>query len=420
MEILLLILALTATAAAVAFAVYAHMTRIQLRQRTGEAAALQSRLDEQDIQLRQLQSQHAADEQRIAGFRDMREQFSLLANRVLQENQQGFLSLANEKFLEHMRPVGELLETYRKELTEIEKNRKESEGSLRNELKSLMSGQQNMRDEAARLREALRGSAQARGRWGEQSLRNAAELAGMSEHCDFFSQHEVASGDSRLRPDMVIRMPDGGALAVDAKTPLENYINALEATDAETRATHLHQYARNLRGHMQTLGGKEYWRGLEPSPEFVVMYVPGDHFLAAALEEMPNLWEEAIDRRVLIATPTIFLALVRTVAYGWKARAAEENVNRIADLGKELYDRLTTMGEHVDRMGRSLDGAVKHYNGFVGSLEARVLPKAREFRDLGAITGTGELPRPERIQTALRSLAAPELETPKPTPKDTS
>ena len=414
MEILLLIFALAATATAVALGVIAQQTRARLRESTQTAAGLQSRLDEQNAELHRLQGQTAADQQRIKGFEVMQQQFDLLAKKALQENQQDFLKLANAKIGEKMDPVKELLEKYQTQLQQIENNRKESEGSLRTHLDGLMAAQKDTREETTRLREALRGSARMRGRWGEHSLKNVAELAGMSEHCDFFSQQDTEAG----RPDMVVHIPGGGTLAVDAKTPLENYINALESADAETRAGLMRQYAKNLRGHMQSLGDKQYWRGLDQSPEFVVMYVPGDHFLAAAFEEMPTLWEEAASRRVLFASPMIFLALMRTIAYGWKVRKQEENVARIANLGKQLYDRLGTMGDHILRVGTSLNGAVLHYNKFIGSLETRVLPTFRKFHEFGAVTGENQISHLKKIETMPRPLAAPELEAPKPPSED--
>ena len=389
--------------------VHGYLTRKQLVDRTREVESLHAQISEKDEELLSLKSERAADKQRIEDLQGMEQRFGVLANHVLQKSQEGFLNLANSKFTEHMNPVRELLEKYREGLEEIERNRRESQGSLKEGIRGLLNEQKEVRDETSRLREALRGSAHTRGKWGERSLRNVAELAGMTEHCDFLLQEDVVSDGSRMRPDMVIRMPEGGSLVVDAKTPLENYINHLDA-DGDARAEYLIQYSKNLRMHIQTLGGKEYWRGLEPSPEFVVMYIPGDHFLGAALEVSPGLWEEAIERRVLLATPTIFLALVRTVAYGWQAKAAEENRERIEDLGKELYERLGVMVRHIGDLGKSLEGAMGSYNKFVGSLETRVLPKARGFRDLGVRVSGGVLQSLKRLDEPPRSLSASEFD----------
>ena len=391
--------------------VHGYLVRKQLAERRGEVNALQVQVREKDEELLRLKREQSANRQRIEDLQNMEQKFDALASQVLQKNQEGFLNLANSKFTEHMNPVRELLEKYRNGLEEMERNRRESQGSLKEGIRGLLDEQKEVREEASRLREALRGSAHARGRWGERSLQNVAELAGMTEYCDFLTQEEVASNGSRMRPDMIIRMSDGGSLVVDAKTPLENYLNHLDA-DGEARAEYLSQYSKNLRTHIQTLGGKEYWRGLEPSPQFVVMYVPGDHFLGAALEVSPGLWEEAIERRVLLATPTIFLALVRTVAYGWQVKAVEENRERIEDLGKDLYERLSVMVRHVGEVGKNLGGAMDSYNRFVASLESRVLPKARGFRDLGIRVSGDGLRDLKPLDTLPRSLSAPELDAP--------
>ena len=403
----LIFLALVALLAGVC--VHGYLVRRQLAERNSEVNALQAQVKEKDEELLRLKGEQSANRQRIVDLQNMEQKFDALASQVLQRNQEGFLNLANSKFTEHMNPVRELLEKYRNGLEEMERNRRESQGSLKEGIRGLLDEQKEVREEASRLREALRGSAQARGRWGERSLQNVAELAGMTEYCDFLTQEEVVSNGSRMRPDMIIRMSDGGSLVVDAKTPLENYLNHLDA-DGEARAEYLSQYSKNLRTHIQTLGGKEYWRGLEPSPQFVVMYVPGDHFLGAALEVSPGLWEEAIERRVLLATPTIFLALVRTVAYGWQVKAVEENRERIEDLGKELYERLSVMVRHVGDVGKNLGGAMDSYNRFVASLESRVLPKARGFRDLGIRVSGDGLRDLNRLDALPRSLSAPELD----------
>lgn len=409
MDVVFLVLFGLLAGACVAACVYGGLVRKLLVERSGEVNTLRAQVMEKDEELLRLKGEQSADRQRIEDLQNMEKKFDALASQVLQKNQEGFLNLANSKFTEHMNPVRELLEKYREGLEEIERNRRESQGSIKEGIRGLLDEQKEVREEASRLREALRGSAQVRGRWGERSLQNVAELAGMTEYCDFLTQEEFVSNGSRMRPDMVIRMSDGGSLVVDAKTPLENYLNHLDA-DGEARAEFLSQYSKNLRTHIQTLGGKEYWRGLEPSPQFVVMYVPGDHFLGAALEASPGLWEEAIERRVLLATPTIFLALVRTVAYGWQVKAVEENRERIEDLGKDLYERLSVMVRHVGDVGKNLEGAMSSYNRFVASLESRVLPKARGFRELGIRVGGDGLRDLKHLDTPPRSLSAPELD----------
>jgi DNA recombination protein RmuC len=264
-----------------------------------------------------------------------------------------------------------------------------------------------LRRETASLSTALR-KPQVRGRWGELHLRRVVEIAGLVERCDFDEQVSTGSGAGGvLRPDLVVRLAGGKHVVVDAKVPLDAFLDATGAESDEQRDAHLTRHARQLRQHVDTLAGKAYWRALPASPEFVVLFVPGESFLSAALEAEPTLLEYAADRQVVLATPTTLIALLRTVAYAWTQQTLADNAREIHDLGRDLYDRLSTMGGHLDRLGRSLTGAVSAYNRAVGSLEYRVLVSARRFTELGV--GGGDLDAPGPVVDVPRPLTTAEL-----------
>jgi DNA recombination protein RmuC len=292
-------------------------------------------------------------------------------------------------------------------LEALERDRVRSQGALGEHLRALSAGQERLRAETAGLRTALR-SPTARGRWGELQLRRVCELAGMIEHCDFTQQQRVGEG-GRLRPDLVVRLPGGKDVVVDAKAPLEAYLAAHDAqTDAE-RAAHLLAFGRHVRGHVAQLSAKSYWQQFESTPEFVVLFLPSEALFSAALEQCPDLIEEGVGQSVLIATPTTLIALLRAVAYGWRQERVAESAREVAAMGKELYERLSVMGAHFAKAGRSLDSAVRAYNDAAGSLESRVLVSARRFEELGAAAEGRELPPPIAVDTAARRLQAPEL-----------
>ncbi|OGI48206.1 MAG: recombinase RmuC [Candidatus Muproteobacteria bacterium RBG_16_65_34] len=346
--------------------------------------------------------------------------FAALSARALRENNQAFLQLAQEslkqfhvlargeleqreKAVEHLvQPLREALEKTAEQIRLMEKERQEAYGSLRQHLLTMQETQQLLHGETRNLVQALR-RPEVRGQWGELTLKRLAELAGMVEHCDFSEQVQAEGEDGRLRPDMVVRMPGGREIVVDAKTPLDAYLSAIEAPDDETRKRRLEQHAQQMRSHVKELAGKAYWGQFRNAPDFVVLFVPGDQFLAAALDADRGLLEDALRQKVILTTPTSFVALLRAVAFGWRQESLTANAERIRELGESLYQRLATFSEHLARLGRSLGGAVSDYNKAVGSFEAKVLPGAQKFTELG-ITAAKPLENPEQIEKGLRQV----------------
>jgi DNA recombination protein RmuC len=318
-------------------------------------------------------------------LRGNNEVFLQLARQTL--GQQQDLALRNlterEKSVEAMlAPVREALQRTHEQIARIEKERAESFGALRNSLEGVALGQVALQRETRNLVTALR-RPEVRGQWGEMTLKRLAELAGMVEHCDFAEQVHVPGEDGSLRPDMIVNMPDGRQLVVDVKTPLDAYLSAAEATTDEDRAAAYRRHALAVQERVRQLAQKAYWAQFEHSPDFVVLFIPGDQFLSAAVAEIPNLLEDAIRQHVIIATPTSFIALLKAVGYGWRQNALAENAAHIQELGEDIYKRLATFTSHLARVGRTLGQSVEAYNSAVGSLERQVLPGARKFTELG-------------------------------------
>jgi DNA recombination protein RmuC len=334
----------------------------------------------------------------------LRTGFDSVASDALRGNSEVFLQLAGqvmgqqqelakrnfserEKAVESMlAPVREALERTSQQIARIEKERAETFGALRSSIEGVALGQQALQRETRNLVTALR-RPEVRGQWGEMTLRRLAELAGMVEHCDFSEQVTVQGEDGALRPDMIVNMPDGRQLVVDVKTPLDAYLSAVEAATDDERATALRRHAQAVVERVRQLASKAYWTQFDKSPEFVVLFIPGDQFLGAAISEVPTLLEDAIRQHVIIATPTSFVALLKAVAYGWRQNALAENAARIQELAEDLYRRLAKFGEHMGKIGRSLGQSVDAYNSAVGSLERQVLPGARKFTELGLRPG---------------------------------
>ena len=352
----------------------------------------------------QIKNQESIQHEREVAFEAANAQltraFSELANRSLQANSETFLQLAEqnlstqqekakrelserEKAVENLvKPIRDALEASQKQIAELEKSRSEAYGSIRTQLEEMQSSQKSLKQETQNLVNALR-RPEVRGRWGEITLRRLVELAGMVEHCDFQEQvHTVGEGQI-IRPDMIVRMPDRRELVVDVKTPLDAYLEAAEAENDTQRKLGLERHARNVHAHIRMLASKAYWDQFEESPEFVILFIPGDQFLSAALNEKPDLIEFALSKQIILATPTSLVALLKAVAYGWRQLSLADNAREIRVLAEDLYGRLASFVGHMNRMGRQLASSVEHYNKAVGSLERSVLPGARKFVELG-------------------------------------
>jgi DNA recombination protein RmuC len=311
-----------------------------------------------------------------------------------------------ESFARLVTPLAASLDKVERHVAQVERDRAASYAGLREQVRGMQLVSEDLRDQTGRLLTALR-APQVRGRWGEVQLRRLVEVAGMVEHCDFAEQVTATDTDGTLRPDMVVTLAGGKQVVVDAKAPFAAYLEAMEAADERTRDARLDAHARHLRGHIGALAGKAYWARFDPTPEFVVLFLPADTFLDAALARDATLLEDAFARNVVLATPATLVALLRTVAYTWRQESLARNAAEVHQLGKELYARLCTLGDHMDRLGRGLAGAVERYNAAVGSLEGRVLVTARRLADLQV--STAELETPAQVDTAPRRLQAPEL-----------
>jgi DNA recombination protein RmuC len=303
-------------------------------------------------------------------------------------------------------PLREALGKVESHLRVLEHDRVAAYSALTEQVRALSTTGEGLRDQTRSLVTALR-APQTRGRWGEMQLRRVVELAGMVEHCDFTEQASVTGDHGTLRPDLVVRLAGGKNIVVDAKVSLAAYLDAAESRDPDVVEGRMLAHARHLREHVKGLAAKEYWRSFEPTPEFVVLFVPGDAFLAPALERDPQLLEDAMAARVLIATPTTLIAMLRTVAYSWQQEALTANARSVFELGRELYRRLGTLGSHVDKLGRTLTRSVEEYNAMVGSLERNVLVQARRMAEL-QITDA-DLVSPAPVEAATRPLGAAEL-----------
>jgi DNA recombination protein RmuC len=410
--------------------------RVELDERDGELDALRRESRTLGEARRQLETrleaqQRSLDEQKKLlddAQAKLADAFRSLASESLRANNQSFMDLAKSQFeqiqqaargeLEKrqlsiqqlVEPVRESLEKVQARIGEVEKERVGAYSQLLEQVKTLAVGQQDLRKETSNLVGALRRPS-VRGRWGEVQLKRVVEMAGMLDHVDFREQLTVGE-DNDLRPDLVVKLPGGKSLVIDAKAPLEAYLDSLELTDEVACRAKLADHARQIRDHITKLSLKQYWDQFENTPDFVVLFIPGEVFYSAALEHDPSLIEAGIQKKVILATPTTLIALLRTVAYGWRQEALAEDARKIAVLGKELYDRLQTMAGHWAKMGNGLRAALNSYNDAVGSLESRVLPAARKFRDLNIGVETKEADEAKTIETLPRPLQAEEMRTP--------
>jgi DNA recombination protein RmuC len=392
--------------------------RMQLDSVTAERDDARAKLDSSSRELSALQADARNFDQRMKDLVESKDaliaQFRSVGDQLLEKAQKDFLEKAGERFTaadkasetklkELLAPVETTLKRYEEGLLRVEKERVDHYAGLKAVVEQVREGQGRVRDETRNLVNALRSSPKARGRWGEQSLRNVLTQAGLVEGVDFEMEVSVTTEDGRLRPDVVVNLPSNRTLVIDAKCSLNAYLEACEEVDDEKRLACFQAHVSSMRNHVQQLGSKAYWAQFGDAADYVVMYIPGEHFLTAALEQDPGLWEWAFERRVLLATPTNLVAIARTVATVWKQEKLAAEAGKIAELGKELHSRLATMAEHVASVGTNLGRMNNAYNKMVGSLESQVLTQARRFEELGA-GSPKEIEEPPVIEASPRTL----------------
>ncbi|MBA3233287.1 MAG: DNA recombination protein RmuC [Propionibacteriales bacterium] len=347
---------------------------------------------------------------------DSTQQVLALSSRAVNDSTQQVLALAESRATateQVVRPVRESLDRLNERIQRLETSGESWQSQLKQQVESVHLSGVELRRETQALSEALR-RPQVRGNWGEMQLRRSLELAGLTAHCTFDEQVSSRSDDRLLRPDVVVSMAGGKHIVVDSKVPLDAFLTATQADGVQQRTDGLVRHARQVRQHIDSLAGKAYWRQFTPAPEFVVMFMPGESIFAQALDTDPTLLEYAVARKVMLATPTTLIAMLKTVSYAWSQDAIADNAREVVDLGRELYERVGTVGGHLDKLGRSLTAAVKSYNSTVASVETRVLVSARKFEDLDVVEAG--MPRPEGITETTRNLTAAELLDHEPAP----
>ena len=353
--------------------------------------------------------------------KEMTDTFNALSSAALKSSSEDFLRLASEslgkvvsdtkgRLGEHqvamdgmIKPLYETLRRYEEQIKTMEEGRHKAYGSLTEQLRTMASTQENLQKETSNLVTALR-KPQVRGRWGEMQLRRVAELSGMSIHCDFTEQQSVDTEKGKIRPDMIVHLPMGREIVVDSKVSLEAYLDTVNAATEDEKKVIMEKHAQQVRAHMNKLASKDYWSQFKQSPEFVILFIPGESFLSAAVEVDSSLIEDGIRKKVIIATPTTFIALLRAIAYGWRQEQVTKNAQEISDLGRQLYERMSMLAQHFDNIGKNLEKAIGSYNKAVGSMESRVLPSIRKFRELG-VTGAEEIPVLEQVDQVPRNLS---------------
>jgi DNA recombination protein RmuC len=415
----------------------ADASRLTLQERIQtletEKTGLQSRLDAAHAVRAtleaNLENERTNSKEKLALLEESRKRledsFKVLSADALQSSNQSFLQLATESLksyqesakgdlekrqqaiTELVKPISDSLAKVDGKIAELEKERAGAYASLTEQVKSLATTQVQLQTETANLVKALR-APQVRGRWGEIQLQRVVEMAGMVEYCDFQQQESVTTGEGRLRPDLVVKLPGGKNVVVDAKCPLQAYLEALSASEETIRQKHLKLHADQVNEHISQLARKSYWDQFQPTPEFVVLFLPGETFFSAALEQRPELIEAGADKKVILATPTTLIALLRAVAYGWRQEQIARNAQEISELGKRVYEGVRVFSEHFTKVGASLESVVGHYNNAVGSLERNFLPSARKFKDLGS--GSDKpIAELDTIETSAREFKTAEL-----------
>ncbi|MET3473174.1 DNA recombination protein RmuC [Novosphingobium sp. 1529] len=396
-------------------------------ERAAEADALRDALHEARQSREDLRAELARMKADAANFAEqkrllieaqeaLRREFENAGNKVLERAQEAFMARAQERFAQSeekaaqslralLAPVDQRLKSYEEQVGKLEKERVDAFGNLTGLIQAMRDGQEQVRAEAARLGNSLRNAPKARGRWGEQQLRNVLEQCGLAEHTDFVTEHSIDTDEGRLRPDAIVRIPGNKLLVIDAKVSLNAYQDAFEAADDTARGVALAAHVQSMRNHIQTLGAKSYQSQFEEAPDYVLMFVPGEHFIAAALERDPQLWDFAFDRRVLLASPTNLVAICRTVAQVWRQDGLAREAREIGRMGGELYDRLAVAADHLKRVGSGLESAVTNYNKFVGSFERNVLSAGRRLREKHIEIGKREVEEVPLVETAPRYVA---------------
>jgi DNA recombination protein RmuC len=351
----------------------------------------------------------AVAEEKVKNQEELKETFRLVSTEAIEKTNDALMEVAQKDLEDKQKSIKEMVDKIHAQMRLLENERKTDHGAMKQHLTALIDAEQQLKSETSKLVKALR-SPSGRGRWGELQLKRVVELAGMLQHCDFFDQNYDVSDGQRRKPDMLVRLPGERQVIIDAKVPLESYLDGIDSTDEAVRLEKFKNHARHLKDHMTQLGKKNYWEHFQPSPEFVVLFLPSDTIFAVAVENDPSLMEYGISQGVIVATPMTLIALLRAVAYGWKQESLSRYAQKVSELGHELYKRISDMSGHWAHLGKALGTAVDAYNQATGSLERNVLSSARKFSELGAAS-SNPIKEFEVIETATRKLVSPEMKS---------